>query len=200
MPSKNKLRKALIFAWVSNTSMGIIEMLSWILSGSSSLVLDALDFIFDGVNYFSSIYALNKSEKLKTIFWKVKGWIMILTGIVIFAWIIYKYISGRVPNGITMSILWVLALWVNIISTVLISKYKDESLDIQAVWLCTRNDAINNILILVAWIITLYFNSIYPDIIISFWMWVIVILSWMRIVKWGNIDKHWHSHWHSHKH
>lgn len=62
------LKKALLFAGVSNTGMGIIEIIMGILSGSSSLILDALDFLFDGTNYFSSIYALDKSEKIKTIF------------------------------------------------------------------------------------------------------------------------------------
>jgi Co/Zn/Cd efflux system component len=39
---------------------------------------------------------------------------------------------------------------VNIVSTLLLAKYQDTSLDIRAVWLCTRNDAMNNVLIIIA--------------------------------------------------
>ena len=173
--------------------MGVIEVIMWIFSNSSSLILDSLDFLFDGTNYFSSIYVLDKSEKLKTLFGKIKWWIMILTGVAIFIWIVYKYINDWIPNGFTMSIIWFLALWVNIISTFLISKYQDESLDIQAVWLCTRNDAINNILIIIAGIITLFFVSPYPDIVVSIWMGSLAVLSWLKIVRWWN--HHGHSHW-----
>ena len=54
MTNNLKLKRALTFAGTSNISMGII--------------LDALDFIFDGANYFSSIYALDKTDAIKTLF------------------------------------------------------------------------------------------------------------------------------------
>ena len=68
MTKNTKLKRALIFAGTSNISMGIVEIISGILAGSSSLILDALDFLFDGANYFSSIYALDKTEAVKTLF------------------------------------------------------------------------------------------------------------------------------------
>ena len=174
--------------------MGIIEIIMGIISNSSSLILDALDFLFDGTNYFSSIYALDKSEKLKILFGKIKGYIMIFIGIGIFIWIGYKYFHGWIPNGFTMSIIGVCALGVNIISTLLISKYQDESLDIQAVWLCTRNDALNNVLIIIAGILTVFLNSIYPDILVSFWMGSLAIFSGIKIVKGVNHICHSHVH------
>ena len=60
MTNNIKLKRALTFAGTSN--------ISGIFSGSSSLILDALDFIFDGANYFSSIYALDKTDAIKTLF------------------------------------------------------------------------------------------------------------------------------------
>ncbi len=63
MSHNQKLKNALTFAGVSNISMGVIEIIAGVFSGSSSLILDALDFSFDGANYFSSIYALKISEQ-----------------------------------------------------------------------------------------------------------------------------------------
>ena len=94
-----------------------------------------------------------------------------------------------------MTVIGFLALIVNIVSTVLLSKYQDNSLDIRAVWLCTRNDAINNILIIIAGFLTILFSSIYPDIIVSIWMGGIAIWSGASILRDGN---HHHGHNHSH--
>ena len=85
---------------------------------------------------------------------------MIITGIIIFLWIIYKYSIGWIPHGETMTIIGFFALMVNIVSTIILAKYQDNSLDIRAVWLCTRNDAINNILIIIAGFLTIMFSSI----------------------------------------
>lgn len=195
MTKNIKLKRALTFAGTSNISMGIIEIISGIFSGSSSLILDALDFLFDGANYFSSIYALDKTEAIKTLFWKIKGYIMVITGIIIFLWIAYKYSVWWIPHGETMTVIGVFALLVNIVSTILLSKYQDNSLDIRAVWLCTRNDAINNILIIIAGFLTIFFSSIYPDIIVSVCMGGIALWSGMSIIRDG--DSH---HWHNHSH
>lgn len=195
MTKNTKLKRALTFAGTSNISMGIVEIISGILSGSSSLILDALDFLFDGANYFSSIYALDKTDAIKTLFWRIKGYIMIITGITIFWWITYKYSIWWIPHGETMTVIGFLALMVNIVSTVLLSKYQDNSLDIRAVWLCTRNDAINNILIIIAGFLTILFSSIYPDILVSIWMGWLAIWSGASILRDGN-DHHGHSHSH----
>lgn len=66
-----------------------------------------------------------------------------------------------------MTIVGVFALTVNLFSAWLLQKFQNNSLDLRAVWLCTRNDAIGNILIIVAGYCTIAFNSIYPDILVS---------------------------------
>ena len=65
----------------------------------------------------------------------------------------------------------------------MLSKYQNNSLDLRAVWLCTRNDAINNILIIIAGFLTIAFSSIYPDILVSIWMGSIALWSGVSIVR-----------------
>lgn len=108
---------------------------------------------------------------------------MVVTGIIIFLWIIYKYSIGWIPHGETMTIIGFFALMVNIVSTIILAKYQDNSLDIRAVWLCTRNDAINNILIIIAGFLTTMFSSIYPDIVVSIWMGAIALWSGVTIIR-----------------
>ena len=95
---------------------------------------------------------------------------MIITGIVIFGWIGYKFSIGWIPSGYTMTVIGFVALFINILSTFILARYQNDSLDIRAVWLCTRNDAINNVLIIMAGFATIRYTSMYPDILVSIWM------------------------------
>lgn len=147
---KSSPKIALILAGSLNLLMGFVEIITSFFSSSSSLLADSLDFFVDGVNYFSSLFILKKSKKTHEKVGKIKGYIMILFGFSIFIWAISKYINGWVPRGEVMTIIGFLALIANLLSTWLLQKFQNNSLDLRAVWLCTRNDALGNILIIIA--------------------------------------------------
>jgi len=93
-----------------------------------------------------------------------------------------------------MSTVGILALLVNLLSTWLLQKFQNNSLDLRAVWLCTKNDAIGNVLIILAGYLTLSFHSIYPDIIVSMFIGYLVLRSGISIVRSGHDDCHNHCH------
>ncbi len=176
-----------------NLMMGFVEIIASFFSSSSSLFADSLDFFVDGMNYFSSLFILKKSKKTHEQVGKVKGYIMILFGFGILIWATSKYINGWVPRGEIMTTIGFLALAVNLISTWLLQKFQNNSLDLRAVWLCTRNDALGNILIIIAGYLTLYFVSAVPDILVSLFMGVLIFKSWFSIIQDGN-QNHNHIH------
>ncbi len=92
-----------------------------------------------------------------------------------------------------MTAIGFIALLVNVISTLLLVKFQNKSLDLRAVWLCTRNDTIGNILIIIAGYLTLYFASPIPDIAVSLFMGILILKSGLSIVHYG-YDNHVHSH------
>ena len=190
------LKNALIASWIWNMGMWITELIAGISAQSSSLILDSIDFISDGASYFSSIAILRKSEAMKTLVGKIKWGIMLAIGIAIGWWTLQKYLGWAIPDGNTMTTLGVIWLGVNLGSAYLLSKYQDESLDLKAVWLCTRNDAINSILIIVSGVVTNLYHSPIPDTILWIWMSGLAIYSGISILRWGS---HEHSHSHSHK-
>lgn len=75
---------------------------------------------------------------------------MIVLGTGVLVWACWKYMNGWIPDGEVMTAIGFLALVVNLLSTWLLQKFQNNSLDLRAVWLCTRNDAIGNILIIIA--------------------------------------------------
>lgn len=160
-----------------NLLMGFIEIVASFFSSSSALFADSLDFFVDGVNYFSSLFILKKSKKTHEQVGKMKGYLMIFLGLGILLWASFKYVNGWVPRGEIMTAIGFLALIVNLLSTWLLQRFQNNSLDLRAVWLCTRNDALGNILIIIAGYLTLYFASPIPDILVSLFMGILIFKS-----------------------
>lgn len=175
-----------------NLLMGIVEIIASFFSSSSALLADSLDFFVDGVNYFSSLFILGKNTKIHEQVGKIKGYLMLLLGIGILIWASFKYINGWIPKGEVMTTIGFLALIVNLLSTWLLQKFQNNSLDLRAVWLCTRNDALGNILIIIAGYLTLYLASPIPDIVVSIFMGVLISQSGLSIVQ----GRGGHSHIH----
>lgn len=166
-----------------NLLMGFVEIIASFYSLSSSLFADSLDFFVDGINYFSSLIILKKSKEIHERAGFLKGYIMILFGLGIFVWSVFKYLHGWVPRGEIMTNISLLALIVNLFSTWILQKFQNDSLDLRAVWLCTRNDALGNMLIMIAGYLTLYFSSPFPDIFVSLFMGIVIVRSGFDIIK-----------------
>jgi Co/Zn/Cd efflux system component len=190
---KSSPKIALIVAGSLNFMMGFVEIVASFFSSSSALFADSLDFFVDGANYFSSFFILKKSKRTHQNVWKIKGYLMIVLGTGVLVWACWKYMNGWIPDGEVMTAIGFLALVVNLLSTWLLQKFQNNSLDLRAVWLCTRNDAIGNILIIIAGYWTLRFASPIPDILVSLFMGVLIFRSGVSIVRGGH-DAHDHAH------
>lgn len=175
-----------------NLLMGIVEIVASFFSSSSALFADSLDFFVDGVNYFSSLLILKKGRKIHEQVGKIKWYLMILLGGSILIWAVFKYVNGWIPRGEIMTTIWFIALVVNLVSTWLLQKFQNNSLDLRAVWLCTRNDALGNILIIIAGYLTIYFSSPIPDILVSIFMGVLILQSGISIIQ--GQERHGHLH------
>jgi Co/Zn/Cd efflux system component len=189
---KSSPKFALITAGSINILMGIVEIIASFFSSSSALLADSLDFFVDGVNYFSSLFILKKSTKIHEQVGKIKGYLMLFLGTGILVWASFKYLNGWIPKGEVMTAIGFLALIVNLLSTWLLQKFQNNSLDLRAVWLCTRNDALGNILIIIAGHLTLYFASPMPDIVVSIFMGVLILQSGLSIVQGREGNSHIH--------
>lgn len=189
---KSSPKFVLIVAGSMNFLMGIIEIVASFFSSSSALFADSLDFFVDGVNYFSSLFILKKGRKIHEQVGKIKGYLMSFLGIGILVWASFKYINGWIPKGEVMTAIGFLALVVNLLSTWLLQKFQNNSLDLRAVWLCTRNDALGNILIIIAGYLTLYFSSPIPDMLVSLFMGVLILQSGISIIQ--GQEGHGHLH------
>ena len=76
-------------------------------------------------------------------------------------------ITGAAPPGVMMSGIGALALVANLTSLMLLVRYRQGDANIRSAWLCTRNDVLANISVIVAGLLVLASGSHWPDVLVA---------------------------------
>lgn len=135
---------------------------------SVALFSDSLDFLEDAsVNiliFLSFSLAVIWRARLSYIF----AFLLLLPGCS-FLYNALQQISNPItPNGDGMSIVGLGALGVNVYCAIILNKFKEIKGGLaKAAYFSARNDAIANILIIIAGIVTLFWLSAIPDLIVG---------------------------------
>ena len=153
-----------------NAAMFFVEMSAGKLAGSQALQADALDFLGDAMTYGLSLAVIGMSLKVRATAALVKGASLLLMGLWVLGSTIYQVLILGVPQAEIMGLIGFLALAANITSVLLLMRYKDGDANVRSVWLCSRNDAIGNVAVLVASLAVWFTVSAWPDLIVAFIM------------------------------
>lgn len=163
-------KRALWIALILNFSMFLLENVQGLLSHSLSLRADAIDFLGDSANYFMTLFVLSSALKTKAKVSLLKALFMFSFGIWVLVEAFLRFYNDAIPNSFTMSWVGALALFVNAFVAFLLYKFKDGDSNMQSVWLCSRNDAIGNLAVILASVGVYYFSSKWPDLIVAIFM------------------------------
>ena len=160
-------RRVLWIALVANAAMFGIELVASIFSGSSALAADAGDFLGDSANYALSLGALAAGGAWLARVALLKGAAMSVYGLAVLAYAAWRAWLGVPPEPITMGVVGLLALAVNFGVAVLLYRFRDGDANMRSVWLCTRNDVIANILVLIAAAGVFSTATVWPDVAVA---------------------------------
>ena len=163
----SKFRTALWIALIINAAMFIVELVGGAYAHSSSLWADSLDFFGDAVNYGVSLAVLSASLYWRATVALAKGIVMATFGFVVIGKVIYAYVQGIPPEAITMGAIGALALIANVISALVLYAFRDGDSNMQSVWLCSRNDAIGNVAVILAAVGVFGTGSLIPDLMVA---------------------------------
>ena len=168
-PPRNDIsyRRVLWIALVANAAMFGIELVASIFSGSSALAADAGDFLGDSANYALSLGALAAGGAWLSRVALLKGAAMSIYGLAVLAYAGWRAWLGVPPEPITMGVVGLLALAVNFGVAVLLYRFRDGDANMRSVWLCTRNDVIANLLVLVAAAGVFTTGTVWPDVAVG---------------------------------
>ena len=179
----SKFRTALWIALFINLAMFLVELIGGAYAHSSALWADSLDFFGDAVNYGISLAVLGASLYWRATVALLKGVTMALFGLVVIAKTAYAYVQGIPPEAITMGVIGVLALIANVIAAVILYAFRDGDSNMQSVWLCSRNDAIGNVAVILAAVGVFGTGSLIPDLIVALVISVLGLTGGYQVIK-----------------
>ncbi|WP_417490426.1 cation transporter [Maricaulis sp.] len=160
-------RRALIAVIIINAGMFVVEMLAGAAAQSQALKADALDFIADAATYGLSLWVIGKPPRWRANAALVKAGSLFVMGASILALALYRAIFVAQPVAELMGGIALLALAANVISVLILMRWRDGDANVRSVWLCSRNDAIGNIAVFISAGIVWLTHSHWPDIIVA---------------------------------
>ena len=150
-----------------NAIMFVVEMSAGHLAKSQALQADALDFLGDALTYGISLAVIGASIRVRTNAALAKGISLFLMGSWVFGSTLYRVFYVGVPQAEIMGIIGFLALATNLASVMLLVRYKDGDANVRSVWLCSRNDAIGNVAVMLAAVGVWGTATGWPDLIVA---------------------------------
>lgn len=150
-----------------NFVMFFVEFGAGIKSASLSLTGDSLDMLGDALVYATSLYVINKGSKAQAGSALFKGIIMFLSAVAVFARACYQLFVGTTPEVRVMSAVGLIVLLANLLCLYMLSRHRNDNINMSSVWLCSRNDIIANTSVLGAAGLVFLTNSLLPDFIVG---------------------------------
>ena len=162
-----RYRRILWVALIVNAAMFAIELAAGTHSGSASLLADAIDFLGDAANYGLSLWVLAMALTWRARAALVKGVSMLAFGVFVIGRVAWGVWQGVPPEPYTMGVVGLLALAANLGVAVLLYAYREGDANMRGVWLCTRNDALGNIAVMVAALGVFGTGTAWPDLAVA---------------------------------
>lgn len=179
----NNYRRVLWIALVVNAAMFFVEIIFGKISASVSLLADAIDFFGDATNYALSLWALGAGVLWGSRLALGKGIVMLVYGFFIVSKAIWSIYQGGTPEPLLMGSIGLLALAANFGVAYLLYAYREGDANMRSVWLCTRNDALGNIAIVLAALGVFGTGSLLPDVIVAIIMSVLGISAGWQVIQ-----------------
>ena len=178
-----RYRRILWIALAINATMFAVEITAGLGAASASLLADAIDFFGDAANYAVSLVVLGMAPVWRSRAALVKGLTMGAFGMFVLGRAAWGLGSGVVPEAATMGGVGALALAANVGVAGLLYAYREGDANMRSVWLCTRNDAIGNLAVLLAALGVFGTGTAWPDLLVAALMGGLAVAAAVSVVR-----------------
>jgi len=175
-------RRALWIALGVNAAMFAVEFVAGSAADSRSLQADALDFLGDSANYAISLTVAGMALVWRARSALVKGLTLLAFGGWVLATAIFAFLNGASPEPETMGIVGAMALAANVGVALLLYRFRSGDANMRSVWICSRNDAIGNIAVMIAALGVFQTGNAWPDLFVAGVMAMLAISGGVQIV------------------
>jgi Co/Zn/Cd efflux system component len=150
-----------------NAAMFAVEIGAGVAAGSASLQADALDFLGDAGNYAISLFVVGLALRYRVMAAFAKGATMGIFGLWVLGITGWQAWHEALPQAITMGVVGVTALAANAVSFGLLWGHRGGDANMHSAWICTRNDVIGNLAVLLAALGVFGTGTGWPDILVA---------------------------------
>jgi Co/Zn/Cd efflux system component len=161
---ERRFRRALWMVLCTNVAMFVVETGAAWKAESTALMADAIDFLGDAINYGVSLVALAAGALWRSRVALAKGWVMGIYGVAVLLVAGWNISRNAAPEPSTMALVAMLALLVNVGAAFLLYAFRSGDANMRSVWLCSRNDAIGNVAVMLAAYGVFGTGTLWPDV------------------------------------
>ena len=160
-------RRALWLVVILNVGFGLVEIVAGFMADSQALKADALDFLGDGSITFVALLALGWTAGTRSRVALTQGLFLGALGLWVLGMAVWRAMNAAPPEAELMGGVGLAALAVNVIAALLLARFREGDAQARAVWLFSRNDALNNIGVIAAAALVFWLESAWPDILVA---------------------------------
>jgi Co/Zn/Cd efflux system component len=176
-------RRVLWIVIALNAAMFLVEMVAGHAASSQALKADALDFLADALTYGLSLAVIGQSLRRRSQAAMLKGVSLSVMGVWVLGSTAWQVLVLGMPRAEIMGSIAVLALATNLASVLLLLRWRDGDANVRSVWLCSRNDAIGNVAVMLAALGVWGSGSGWPDIAVAAIMAGLFLTSSVKILR-----------------
>jgi Co/Zn/Cd efflux system component len=165
-----------------NAAMFMAEVAAGYLACSQALQADALDFLGDAATYALTLLVIGRPAAWRANAALFKGVSLGALALWVVGSTLWRVVQGGAPEPMTMSAVGALALAVNVSAALLLFRFRNGDANVRSVWLCSRNDAIGNVAVMLAAAGVWASGSSWPDLVVAFAMSALFLHSATRII------------------
>lgn len=134
---------------------------------SSALQADSLDSLGDALVYILSLWVIGGTLRHRTKAVFLKGGIQALFGVAVLVEVVRRAWFGAEPIASVMAIAAAIALVGNLVCFGLLTRFRSDDMNMRSVWLCSRNDLVNNVGVIAAAGLVAWWHNPWPDLVIG---------------------------------
>jgi Co/Zn/Cd efflux system component len=183
-------RRALWIALGINASMFVAEIVAGIAGGSRALQADALDFLGDSANYAISLGVVGMALAWRARAALFKGATLAFLGLYVLGIALWGVWHGAAPEAHVMGVVGAFALLANVTVAFMLYRFRTGDANMHSVWICSRNDAIGNLAVLLAALGVFGTGTAWPDLIVALIMALLGIRGGWQIITQARGELH----------
>ena len=172
-----------------NAAMFVVEMGAGQVAKSQALQADALDFLGDALTYGISLAVIGASLRVRSNAALLKAVSLLVMGLWVFGSTLWRVFYVAVPEAQIMGVVGFMALAANLASVALLVRYKDGDANVRSVWLCSRNDSIGNVAVMLAALGVWGTATGWPDLIVAGIMAMLFLSSAFQIIRQALVER-----------